>query len=168
MPAQKSKAAILKRLRLERDRLEQNLVRLCREDMRKPGVVEKASVKDTLAHLADWEAHMSVWVEAARKGEAVSEPDPGLGWNQLDLFNERIYAAHCDQPLDEVLEYFRATHRQFMAIVEAMPEEEILTPAYYRFTGKGAIYDWLAAYAAHDLWGKTKIRAWMRAQGLLS
>ena len=28
----------------------------------------------------------------------------------------------------------------------------------------GSLYDWLNAYAAHDLWGKRKIREWMRAQ----
>jgi hypothetical protein len=167
MASEKSKPAILKHLRQERSRLEQNLEHLKPEDMLKPGVVEKASVKDTLAHLADWEAHMLVWVEAARRGEEVSTPDTGLTWKQLDVFNERIYAAHCDQPLDEVFEYFRSVHEQFMAMMEAMPEEEMLTPGYYPFTGKGAIYNWLAAYAAHDLWGKTKIRIWMKDQGLL-
>ena len=167
MPPQKSKTAILKRLRQERSRLEQNLERLKPEDMLKPGVAAKASVKDTLAHLADWEAHMLVWVAASRRGDAVVTPEPDLSWKQLDIFNERVYAAHCDQPLDEVIAYFRSVHAQFMAMVEAMPEDEILTPGFYPFTGKSPVYNWLAAYAAHDLWGKRKIRAWMRAAGVV-
>jgi len=72
------------------------------------------------------------------------------------------YEAHRDQSLDEVLEYFRATYNQFMNVVEAMPEEEMLARGRYTFTGQGVVYDWLSGYAAHDLWGKTKIRKWMK------
>jgi len=52
-----------------------------------------------------------------------------------------------------------------MAMVEAMPEDEMLTPGRYAFTGKGALYSWLSGFAAHDVWGKTKIREWMKALG---
>jgi hypothetical protein len=166
MPQPKSKAHILKRLQAERRRLEQNLAALSPDDMLRPGVVGEWSVKDVLAHLADWEAHMLVWVEAARSGDPVESPDPGLTWEQLGVFNQRVYEAHRDQPLEDVLEYFHSAHRRFMDMVEAMPEDEMLTPGRYAFTKRGAIYDWLGAYAAHDLWGKTEIRKWMKAHDL--
>ena len=157
----KSKAQITARLQTERRRLEQNLAQLNPEDMSLPGVVNAWSVKDVLAHLAEWEAHMLVWMETARRGEPVAEIEPGLNWKQFEAFNQRIYERHRDQPLAEVQAYFRDTHRQFMAMVDSMPEDEMLTPARYAFTGKGAIYGWLKAYANHDLWGKRHIRAWM-------
>ncbi|MFL7794927.1 MAG: DinB family protein, partial [Anaerolineae bacterium] len=56
-----------------------------------------------------------------------------------------------DQSLDDVLEYFRSTHTQFMALTESLTDEEVLTPGFYAFTGSGSLYDWLDAYAAHDL-----------------
>ena len=71
MPQPKTKANILKLLQVERSRLEQNLSRLSRDDMLQPGVVGEWSVKDVLTHLADWEAHMLIWVETARRGEKV-------------------------------------------------------------------------------------------------
>jgi hypothetical protein len=157
MPQPKTKAKILKRLETERRRLEHNLAGLSADAMLQPGVVGQWSVKDILAHLADWEARMPVWT--------VETPEPGLTWKQLSIVNRRIYEAHRDWPLEEVLDYFRSTHRRFMAMVEAMPEDEMLAPGRYAFTGKGAVYDWLSGFAAHDLWGKTKIRAWMKAQG---
>ena len=166
MPQPKTKAHILKRLQAERRHLEQNLAALSPEDMLRPGVVGEWSVKDVLAHLADWEAHMLVWVETARRGDPVEGPDPDLNWRRFDLFNQRIYEAHRDQSLDDVLEYFRSAHRRFMDMVEAMPEDEMLPPSRYPFTEQGAIYDWLGAYAAHDLWGKTEIRKWMKAHNL--
>ena len=164
MPQPKSKAQILKRLETERRRLEQNMAGLSPDVMLQPGVVGQWSVKDVLAHLADWEARMPVWMEAARRGSPVETPEPGLTWKQLAIVNRRIYEAHRDQPLEEVLDYFRSTHRRFMDLVEAMPEDEMLAPGRYAFTGKRAVYDWLSGFAAHDLWGKTKIREWMKAR----
>jgi hypothetical protein len=163
MPEPKTKAQIIKRLQAERRRLEKNLSYLSRKDMLRPRAVGGSSVKDVLAHLADWEARMPVWTEAARRGDPVESPEPGLTWKQLNILNERIYQAHRNQSLEEVLEYFHTTHKRFMDMVEAMPEEEMLARGRYAFIGNGAVYDWLTAYANHDLWGKTKIRNWARA-----
>jgi hypothetical protein len=80
------------------------------------------------------------------------------------VFNQRVFERHRSRPLVAVLEYFRDTHRQFMAMVEAMPEAELLTPGRYPFLGRDTIYKWLGAYAAHDLWGKTAIRKWLKTQ----
>jgi hypothetical protein len=163
MPEPNTKAHIVKRLQVERRRLEKNLSLLSRRDMLRRGVVGESSVKDVLAHLADWEARMPVWIGAARRGDPVESPEPGLTWKQLDILNEHIYQAHRNESLDEVLEYFRSTHVRFMEMVKAMPEEEMLARGRYAFIGKGAVYDWLKGYANHDLWGKTKIRNWAQA-----
>ena len=164
----RTKAQIVKRLQTERLRLEKNLSYLTRQQMLLPGVVGKSSVKDVLAHLADWEAHMPVWIEAARRGDPVESPEPGLTWKQLDILNQRIHAAHRNQSLEEVLEYFRITHEGFMEMVAAMPEDEMLARGRYAFIGKGAVYDWLTAYANHDLWGKTKVRNWVKAHNKMN
>ncbi len=155
-----SKARILKRLQTEREKLEQTLSSLSPADMLQTGVVGEWTVKDVLAHLADWEAHMLVWIAAGRRGDSVEHPDPGLTWQELDLFNQRVYEAHRDQSLEQVLEYFRTSHNQLMKMVEAMPDEEMLTAGRYPFLGKDMVSDWLTQYADHDAWGKNKIRRW--------
>jgi hypothetical protein len=73
MSQPKTKANIVGKLQTERKRLDQNLARLSREAMLQPGVIGASSVKDILAHLADWEAHMPLWLEAARGGDPVAE-----------------------------------------------------------------------------------------------
>ncbi len=161
----KSKAKILNRLAIERKRLEKNLASLSRDDMLEPGVVGESSVKDVLAHLADWEERMPIWIEASRRGDPVTCPEPGLTWKQLDLLNERIYLAHRDQPLGAVLKYFHRAHEEFMEMVETMSEKEMLDPGCHHFTDDSTVYNWLNAYAAHDLWGKTKIRQWTKTRG---
>ena len=164
MKKPKSKARVIERLHAERRRLEANLARLNREDIVRPDTMGEWSFKDVLAHLAHWEAFWPDWIAASRRGEEVETPAPGLTWKDLHIQNQRIYEEHCDQPLDDVLEYFRSTHTQFMALTESLTDEEVLTPGFYAFTGGGSLYDWLNAYAAHDLWGKKKIREWMRTQ----
>jgi hypothetical protein len=161
MSTPRTKPAILHRLQTERKRLEVALELVPPARMEEPGVVAVSSVKDILTHLADWEAHMPDWVEHARQGEIIDSPEPGVTWKE---FNQVIYARHQFQPLDDALQYFHATHQRFMAMVETMPEEEMLTPGYYQLTGEKAIWDWLKGYANHDLWAKTHIRKWLRQE----
>lgn len=162
MPHPTSKPMMLKRLQTERRRLVDNLSRLTPEQMLQPGVVGDWSVKDILAHLADWESRMPQWMEAARRDQEVRAPAPDLTWKQVDLLNQRIYAAHRDQSLAEVLDYFHTTHAQFMQMVAEMPEDELLTRLRYAFLDGAAVNDWLVGYANHDLWAKTKIRQWLK------
>jgi hypothetical protein len=160
MPQTKTKAVIIEKFQAERRRLEQNLAGLTPDDLVMPGVVGEWSIKDVLAHLADWEAHMPVWLAAARLGDPVAEIETGLSWKQIDAFNQRIYLRHCDQLLEDVLFYFHDTHRQFMSMVEAMPEDEMLERGRYAFIGKATVYHWLSLYAGHDRWAKTHIHKW--------
>ena len=161
---EKTKTIILAKLAAERKRLEQNLSRLTPQQMQEPGVIGEWSVKDVLAHLADWEAHLPMWVEAARRGEPVAEIEVGLKWGEYDAFNVRIYERHRDQTLEEVLTYFHKTHQEFVALIEAMPEAELLTHGLYGFIHKSTIYNWLSLYAGHDRWAKTHIRKWMKTR----
>ncbi len=164
MAQTRSKAAIVERLEAERATLEGLLATLPAAELLEPDVVGEWSGKDVLAHLADWEAHMLVWLAAARRGEPVKGPEPGLSWRQLKAFNRRVYEAHRDERLEAVLAAFRETHLRFMDMVEAMPEEEMLARRRYALTGGDALYDWLVQYAQHDAWGTKRIGEWARAR----
>ena len=61
-----------------------------------------------------------------------------------------------------MLAYFNDIHHQFIEMVDAMPEEEMLERKRYSFLKKRPIYDWLSAYAGHDRWAKTHIRKWLK------
>ena len=164
MAEARSKARIVGRLETERERLERTVAQLRSAEMFERGVVGEWSVKDVLAHLADWEAHMLVWLEVARRGDAVEGPDPGLSWRQIKRFNKRVYEAHRDEPLDEVLAEFHAAHGRFMEMVAAMPEEEMLARGRYALTAPDALYEWLVAYAEHDAWGTKRIGEWAQSR----
>jgi len=161
-----SKALALEKLQTERRRLEQNLAQLSENDMLQPGVVGEWSVKDVLAHLADWEQRFLDWYAADQRGEVPHPPAPGLTWKRqdLDTLNRRIFEKHHDRPLPEILAEFRDTHERLMATVQAMSEEEIVAPGRFAWIGKQALYSWFIGYTNHDLWGKTKIRKWNKSR----
>ncbi len=164
MAQARSKAAVTARLEQERARLEELVASLPTGEMAEPGVVGDWSVKDVLAHLADWEAHMLVWLEAARAGQAVAGPEPGLSWRQIKAFNRRLYERHREETLAAVRTSFREAHERFMTMVAAMPEEEMLARGRYALTAGDALYDWLLQYAQHDAWGTKRIGDWAQAR----
>lgn len=158
----RSRAEIIARLYAERRRLEKNLGELSPADLEVPNAIGKWRLADLLTHLAAWEALLKPWVEASLRGEQVKTPAPDLGWDQLDIFNERLYQQHKDKSAAEALRFFDEAHAEFMALVEGMSEEDILTPGVYNLTGGGELYGWLVAYAEHDRWGKGEIRGWLK------
>ena len=162
IPPEDWPAHVLKRVRDERRRLEANLAPLSPEEMLIPGVTGKWSVKDVIAHIMEWEAMFFPWYEASLRGETPEVPGPGLTWKDLKVVNQRIYEKHCARPLAEILADFRAVHQRLEDTVLAMTPEQREKPGVYSFTGGGSIIDWMNAYAAHDLWAKREIRAWLK------
>ncbi len=164
MGSSRTKRAILARLGEERERLEEIVASINPPALLEPGVVGEWSIKDVLAHLADWEEHMLAWLEAARAGQDIPGPEPDLTWRQIKEFNRRIFEAHRHERPDVVLDYFQTAHARFLEMVAAMPEDEMLARARYALTGKQALFDWLVQYAEHDAWGTRRIEQWLEKQ----
>lgn len=161
------KTQVLDRVNTERRRLEQNLMLLDPDQMARPGVVGNWSVKDVLAHLAEWERLFLGWYGADTRGKKPNVPARGYSWKTIDALNQRIYEAHRADPVAKVLADFRNVHRRFVKTVEAMSDDELLTPGRFEWIGGKPCAAWINGYAAHDAWGKRHIRAWMRSQDIL-
>jgi hypothetical protein len=82
-----------------------------------------------LAHLTAWEQMMLGWYSTGLYGATPALPALGYKWNQLAALNQAIYAQHYDQRLSQVLEAFRASYREAMALIESLSHEELFTPA---------------------------------------
>lgn len=160
--AEKTRNRIIMLLEKERSKLNELLKELPVDEFEKPGVVGDWSVKDVLAHLAHWEEGMLTWLKIARDGIDVTGPEEGLKWKDMKEFNRRIYEAHKNEPLEEVMQYFHLNHEKFLNMVKQISDDELLTNGYYAFTEKKAVYDWLNQYAGHDHWGREKIKIWMQ------
>jgi uncharacterized protein (TIGR03083 family) len=165
MPNPTTKDALLKDIRTERGALEEFLSALTPPQMVMPGAIAEWSVKDVLAHLAEWEQLLLVWYQAGLRGEIPPLPAPGYSWAQMDELNQKIYEKYRDNSLEDVQDYFRTSYLQVLEAVQAMAEDELFPPGRYTWTKKNA----LAAYVVpctseHYDWARQEMRKGLKKE----
>jgi len=159
MPKQTTKDQLLKDIRAERRRLERSLAALSEEQMTRPGVVGAWSVKDILAHLAAWEGLLLDWYQAGVQNRDPAKAPVGMSRQAMDALNREIYEANCRHGLDEVLAGFHASFQQTLAVIEAIPEEDMFLPGRFDWTGRLTLADYIAGNTCnHYAWARSQIR----------
>jgi hypothetical protein len=157
-----SKPELLKRIYSQRKCLEDSLALLSNEQLVQPGVEGEWSVKDILAHMTAWEKRMIRWVGETLRGQVPEMPAKGMTWDDLDQLNERTYLENRDRPLAEVLADFHHSYQEVLAVVEAIPEEDMVDPNRFEWRAGTPLWKMLAAntwwhYRMHD----ETIRSWL-------
>lgn len=158
---------LLQEIRLERSALDGTLSLLTRRQMTRAGVTRGGwSVKDILAHLAEWQQMNLDWYEAGLRGEKPAIPAPGITMRELPRLNAMIYRKHRRRSLQDVLLDYESNHQRVSSLIESLPDEDLVTLGRYSWTGPSwTLSDYLrASTAAHYLWARTRIRRWWRAQ----
>jgi len=159
-----SKAELLEEIREERLRLEALLAEIPPE-AKLEEVTDGMSVKDFLAHRAEWGRMMIAWYEAAKAGKPVAVPSERFKWNQLDALNAEIHERFADTPLAAVERDFAKVHDRLAAMVEEMSEDELFTKHHFAFTGTSDLATYVnSASAAHYRSAGKHIRKWWKAR----
>jgi hypothetical protein len=161
------KQDLLNEIRIERTALDAALAPLTSRQMTMAGVTKGGwSVKDVLAHLVEWQLMNLDWYAAGLRGEKPAIPAPGFSLRELPRLNEMIYRKHHRRPLQAVLRDYRSYHERVVALIETLPDADLVTLGRFSWTGPSwTLSDYLrASTAAHYLWARTRIRRWWRAQ----
>jgi hypothetical protein len=161
------KKELLSEIEHERSALDATLALLSPRQMTKPGVTRGGwSVKDILAHLVEWQRMNLDWYAAGLRGEKPAMPAPGFTLLELPRLNEMIYRKHHRRSLKAVMGDYRSYHERVVALIEALPDDDLITLSCFSWTGPSwTLSDYLrASTAAHYLWARTRIRRWRRAQ----
>jgi hypothetical protein len=131
--------------------------------MEQSGVVDDWSLKDLLAHMVDWEQRSIGWYWAGQRGDEPEVPALGMGWEDIDDLNRRIYERHRRRPLEEVLADFRDSYQEVRELVSGIPEDEMFAVGCYTWMGKGNLVGFILANTfSHYRWAKTNIRKWVK------
>ena len=127
MTEQVDKTSILNKMSISYAALEEILTSLDKTQYFTEGVIPGWSIKDILAHITSWHHRLLMWLDAAVRNEepAISGPN---NVEEMDALNAQFYQENKSLPLDEVLSDFRTTHQHIMDIVQAMPEEDLMSP----------------------------------------
>src|SRR6266480_394187 len=127
MTEQVNKTSILDEMSTSYAALEEILASLDKTQYSTEGVIPGWSIKDMLAHIASWHHRLLAWLDAAVRNQepTISGPD---NVEEMNALNAQFYQENKSRPLDEVLADFLTTHQQIMDIVQAMPEEDLMSP----------------------------------------
>lgn len=143
MAEQLDKARILNEMRTHYAALEEILEPLDKTQMTTEGVILDWSIKDMLAHIASWHHRLLTLLHAAIRNEepTISGPD---SVEEMDALNAQFYRENKSRPLDEVLTEFRATHQQIRDIIQAMHEEDLISPQRFAWTQGSPLWQLVA------------------------
>jgi uncharacterized protein (TIGR03083 family) len=109
--------------------LRERIAPLSSAQLTTPGPDGGWSVKDHLAHLATWENMLVALLEGkpinTAFGISRAEYD---ALESTDALNAIITEQHKGHSLDEVMRRFEETHTRLVALIGALPDEELLKP----------------------------------------
>ena len=143
MPEQVDKTSILNEMSISYAALEEILTTLDKTQYFTEGVIPGWSIKDILAHIASWHHRLLMWLDAAVRNEepTISGPD---NVEEMDALNAQFYQKNKSRPLDEVLADFLTTHQQIMDIVQAMPEDDLMSPHRFAWSQGKPLWHFIA------------------------
>ena len=128
-----NKSELLHWLQAEYQQWEALLDQIGPARMDQPGVSGDWSIKDIVAHLTDWQPRQIARIQAAQRGE----PEPPPPWPaQLqtdDEVNAWIYQSNHGRSVRAVLDEAQQVFQQFLAVIEGLPDEIQIEPAYHIF-----------------------------------
>ena len=110
------------------------------------------SIKDHLAHIAEWQRRGLAIIEGRTSWEALGIDRETWESKDIDEINQLIYERHKDESLPEVLTDFRKTQEKVILALEQMNEEDLDRRIPDNFNEKyDRIIDLVEAnFAGHD------------------
>ncbi len=150
------------KLRAARKALQDAMSGLTQEDLARPNVVNKWSIKDLIAHLASWdEEELRVIQAFAMQNEpqysyTISDRSDFAVWN-----NEQVELRR-SRSLQEVIAEFDAARRDLIQAVEGVTDQVLMRPKMTSWNREYTGLELLEEQAAHDLEHAADIRGWRR------
>jgi hypothetical protein len=163
MPAPVSKKELLKRIEEEHSALFKTIEGVEKKRLLEPGACEQWSVKDILAHLAEWQTMLLGWYDEGLKGNNPQTPAADLKWNQIPALNERIYQKWKNAPLEKVFQELDTTHKRTVELAESLPEDVLFRQQLYPWMRNWPLARWITSGTiSHYNWARTLIRKWKK------
>ncbi len=136
MPAQMSKSELISHIQRSYDELEAYLSTLSEAQLTGPASPEGWTAKDHLVHLTKWEAGIVALLRRQPRPAAMGLDEAFITQHDEDEINQRIYLDNRARTLRDVLADFRETHRQMLATLDVLSEQELYEPYTHFVPGR--------------------------------
>ncbi len=129
--------------------------------MDEPGPMGDWTFKDLAAHLLGWRERTIARIEAGPGGNPPTPWPASLETD--DEINAWIHEQHRDRPLRDVLADVDRSYERLAALIETMPEEDLMTPGRFDFLEGKAFADVNVFGHLHEE-HEPSIRAWLQTR----
>lgn len=129
----KTRDNLLEQIRAERAAWDALLAEVGEDRMEEPGPMGDWTFKDLAAHLLGWRERTIARIAAGPGGSA--PPPWPASLDTDDEINAWIHEQHRDRPLRDVLADTDRSYERLAALIETMPEEDLMTPGRFGFEG---------------------------------
>ncbi|MCA9279891.1 MAG: ClbS/DfsB family four-helix bundle protein [Phycisphaeraceae bacterium] len=167
MPPKLTRDVLLDEIQREYDKLLTLIDRVPKKDMATSSINSAGwSLKDALAHVADWAHRCADWCKAGLADDAPEPPSDGFKWNETRKLNEAIYNKRKKHSLPRVLRDFHAGHEALVELAQTMDERDLCDPKRFAWCGPS----WSVAKhirantASHYRWASKHFRTWLASQ----
>jgi hypothetical protein len=123
------KQQFLKRLETSWSAIKESYAGLSDSQMMEPGVMEKWSVKDILAHVTTWEEEALKYLPLIIIG---GKPPRYIQYGGIDAFNAQMTEQKRSLALSDVLSQLDETHRRLIDYIRSVPEEHFTRETRFR------------------------------------
>lgn len=159
MAERMSTADAVAMIRTTSARLEQLLAQLSVEQMNRPGAVGVWSVKDVVAHLANWQRYAAALIAAAMRGET---PDL-VGDDATERSNASVVAQYYQRPLAAVIAEWQAAREDLLDQLEQLSEVDLNDPNRFAWSDGHSLLEHISGSSyAHELEHIEQIQKWMK------
>ena len=127
-----TKAQLFDWIKNARAPLDWFIAQMTEEQMLQPGVENKSSVKDLLAHITTWEQHLVRRLAGAAKDRVpevyVIDPHEPGETEGIDAVNEYIFTHNAQLPLQQVLSDFDRSLQDVLQAIDGLSEHDLFDP----------------------------------------
>ncbi|MEA2572944.1 MAG: hypothetical protein QOH93_242 [Chloroflexia bacterium] len=141
MDTPQSKQQLTEQITQERTHWENLVEEVGRERMDEPGAMGEWTFKDLIAHMIGWWEYEIGRREAGLRGERPKAPSGIEGtedWD-ADRVNQVFYDRYKHRSLDDVLNDSSSVWQRMEALVQSLPERDLLEPGRFSWEGGKAL-----------------------------
>src|SRR5215216_6003714 len=131
-----SKQQLLEQLQQERSEWESLLAKIGNHRLELPGVTDRWTMKDTIAHLTTWWRREVARLAAVQRGERPPDHPPQ---SDVAVINQWVCFTNRDRPFADVLRDAQAAWQEFEASLRAIPEELLFDRERFAWMGGRAL-----------------------------
>jgi hypothetical protein len=119
-----SKAELISQISSSRLRLQAALDAFDDPAAVEPVLADGWSIKDVMAHIAEWELYVVRRIEARARSDT---PEVwGSNEAEIDATNERLFARNKDRSLEDVERFYQEAHERLLEVIESLSEADLL------------------------------------------